>query len=138
MFVEETVELGHDLTGNLIQAHGVDTQIVLRTRHLEIVEERRLQRTVFVIGIESRKLVQMLSLGAHILTREGDDFLAQADVVIALGHWPRELKFVREHALQEVDTLLVEVGDAERLVMGKTLVAQGTDGAFQATVARLG
>ena len=40
MFVEETVELSHDLTGNLIQTYGVDTQVILWTRHLEVVEER--------------------------------------------------------------------------------------------------
>ena len=40
--------------------------------------------------------------------------------------------------MQEVDSLLVQVGDAEGLVMGKALVAQGTDDALQATVARLG
>ena len=80
----------------------------------------------------------MLALGAHLLALESDDFLAQADVVIALGQRPGELKFTREHALQEVDSLLVDVGDAEGLVMGKTLVAQGPDDAFQATVTRLG
>ena len=46
MLIEETVELGHHLTGNLVQFDTVDTQIELRRSYLKVVEERRLQRGI--------------------------------------------------------------------------------------------
>ena len=81
-----------------------------------------------MVGIKSGKLIQVLALGTHLLALKGDNLLAQADVVIALGHRPGELKFAREHALQEVDSLLVDVGDAERLVVGEVFQEQGFGG----------
>ena len=93
-----------------------------------------LQRTVFVIGIETGKLVQVLPFGSHLLTLEGNNLLPQADVVIALGHRPAEFKLPGECPFQEVDSWLTEVDDAERLVMGKALVAQGADDIGKATV----
>ena len=91
-----------------------------------------------MIGIEAWKLVQVLALGTHLLTLEGDNLLTQADVVIALGLRLAELKFTRECLLQEVNSLLVDVGEAEGLVMGKALVSQGSDDTFQTPLARLG
>ena len=128
----------HLAVGTLEVADGLGIVAPLLQQLQALGEQAGFQRAVLVVGIKSGKLVQVLALGTHLLALEGDNLLAQADVVIALGHRPGELKFAREHALQEVDTLLVDVCDAERLVMGKTLVAQGTDDAFQTTVARLG
>ena len=72
------------------------------------------------------------------MTGEIDDVLSQADVVIAFGHRLAELKFAGESLLQEVDSLLIQVGDAEGLMMGEALVSQGADDAFQTSRTRLG
>ena len=48
MIVEEGVELSHHPAGDLVETHGVDTEKELRTRHLEIVEERGFERGIIL------------------------------------------------------------------------------------------
>ena len=46
MLIKELVELRHHLTGDLIEARADDTEIILRTGDLEIVEEGGLERGI--------------------------------------------------------------------------------------------
>ena len=67
MRIEEGVELGHHAARDLIEARAVDTQIELRTRHLEVGKERGLQRGVILTaGIDHQTLgILALPDGAH-------------------------------------------------------------------------
>ena len=46
VLVEETVEGGHHLAGDLVETGAIDTEVILGTGHLEVVEERGFQRGV--------------------------------------------------------------------------------------------
>ena len=55
MGIEEAVEGCHHLTGDLVQTGGTDAEIILRTGHLEIVEQRGFEGGVILTtGIDEQ------------------------------------------------------------------------------------
>ena len=67
MLVEKPVELRHHLTGDLVETGADDTQVILRTVDLKIIEERSLERGVVgTAGIDEQTVgLRALTDGPH-------------------------------------------------------------------------
>ena len=68
MLIEEAVESRHHLTCDFIETRGVDPQEELRTGHLQVVEERRLQRRI--VG---RARIDQQTLSLSVITNRSHE-----------------------------------------------------------------
>ena len=137
-YLTDGFTLHHLAVGTLEVADGLGVVAPALQQLQALGKQGGLYRAVFVFRVESGKLGQVLTFRSQGMPRKIDDVLLQTDVVIALGQRLAELKLTWKSLLQEVDSWLIQIDDAEGLVMGKAFVAQRTDGAFQTTLAGLG
>ena len=68
MLIEEAVESRHHLTRDFIETRGVDPQEELRTGHLQVIEERRLQ-----CRIVGRARIDQQTLSLSVITNRSHE-----------------------------------------------------------------